>query len=127
MLFTELLNFHNCQQASTYPSREAWIAADTWSLIDQCNAALKQLAMSNVLQPLWKAIHKKIHHDQATWLQQTGNTIQTHLNNDEPHEAWQLVKSMVSTPDPDHTTNTGRHTSHGIRILHSLHGAPITR
>jgi len=36
-------------------------------------------------------------------------------------------QSLVLTPDTNHTTNTGRHASHGDRILCPLHSAPIAR
>jgi len=40
-IFTELLTHHNRIPPPAYPLRDAWIARDTWTLIDQRNAALR--------------------------------------------------------------------------------------
>jgi len=48
-LFNELLSLHNRPQPIGYPARDNWIAMDTWSLIDQCNSALKRLAQQDEL------------------------------------------------------------------------------
>ncbi len=90
--FEELLTHRIPILPVTYPSRDAWIANDTWVLIDKRNAALKRLATPNKLRPLRKAIRKKVRQDRATRLALTGNKIQTHLDADDPKEAWRLVK-----------------------------------
>ncbi len=90
--FEELLTYRVPIPLVTYPSRDAWIAKDTWALIDKCNAALKQAATPAELRPLCKAIQKKVCRDWAIRLALTGNKIQTHLDADDPKEAWQLVK-----------------------------------
>jgi len=91
-LFTQLMEHHTRTPPTTYPPRDAWIKNDTWALIDQRNAALKQLAPPAELKPLRKAIRKKIRRDRAIRLKETGETIQTHLDADDPKEAWRLVK-----------------------------------
>jgi len=98
----------------TYPSCDAWIATDTWALIDKQNAALKRVATPNKLRPLRKAIRKKVRWDQATRLALMGTEIQTHLDTDNPKEAWQLVKvwyrhqEHTPPPTPMDLTNIGR-------------------
>jgi len=102
--FEELLMHHVPIPPVAYPSQDAWIATDTWALIDKRNAALKQAATPNELRPLCKAIWKKVRRDQATRLALTGNEIQTHLDTDDPKEAWRLVKvwyqHQAHTPPP---------------------------
>ncbi len=91
-LFTQLMEFHTRQPPATYPPRDAWIANDTWALIDQRTAALKRGAPPSELRPLRKEIRKKIRRDRATRLQKTGEEIEAHLDADDPREAWRLVK-----------------------------------
>jgi len=91
-LFKELLSLCNRPRLTTYPPRDTWITTATWSLIDQQNAALKRLAPPEELCPLRKAIRKGVSRDRATRLQQTGETIQAHLDVDKTCEAWRLVK-----------------------------------
>ncbi len=86
--FEELLTHRIPIPPVTYPSRDAWIATDTWALIDKCNVAFKLAATPNKLRPLRKAIRKKVRQDWATRLALTGTKIQTHLDADDPKEAW---------------------------------------
>jgi len=86
------MDHHHRTPPTAYPPRDAWIAQDTWRLIDQRTAALKQAASQDELRPLRKAIQKKIRRDWATRLAITGTEIQTHLDTDDPKEAWRLVK-----------------------------------
>jgi len=102
--FEELLKHRVPIPPVTYPPRDAWIAHDTWALIDKRNAALKQAAAPAELRPLRKAIRKKVRRDRAIRLALTGNEIQTHLDADDPKEAWRLVKvwyrHQAHTPPP---------------------------
>jgi len=50
------------------------------------------VAPSTELRPLHKAIHKHIKQDRAIRLQTTGTEIETHLDAEDPREAWRLVK-----------------------------------
>jgi len=75
-----------------WPTRDAWIVDDTWALIDQRNAAKCQMATPEELRPLRKAIHHKVKQDCDACLQVTGTEIKTHLDVDNPKEAWRLVK-----------------------------------
>jgi len=91
-VFQQLMNHHDRPTLVGYPPRDAWIAQDTWRLIDQQTAALKWHAPQAELHALWKAIRKKIKRDQNCQLQVTGDKIQAHLNTNETTEAWWLVK-----------------------------------
>jgi len=75
-----------------YQPHHEWIAADTWALIDQQTVTLKCLANPDELQPLWKAICKKICHDCVAHLTKTDDEIQAHWDANSPKEAWWLVK-----------------------------------
>jgi len=91
-IFAQLLEFHERQIPPAYAPRDAWIANDTWTLIDRRTAALRRLATQDELRPLRKAIRKKIKRDRAARLHATGEEIQAHLDADNAREAWRLVK-----------------------------------
>jgi len=88
LLFQQLMQHHTHCPPTAYPPRDAWIAEDTWQLIDQHTTALKRLAMPAELNPLRKEIWKHIRQDRAARLQQTGKEIEAHLDADNPREAW---------------------------------------
>jgi len=92
LLFTQLLDHHRPTTPPLYPPRDAWIADDTWALIDQRNAALRRAAPAEELRRVRKAIRKKIRRDRAERLRATGTEIETHLDAEDPREAWRLVK-----------------------------------
>jgi len=92
LLFQQLMQHHHRHSPTAYPPRDAWIAADTWRLIDQRTAALKHLAVPAELNPLRKEIQKHICRDRAARLQQTGEEIEVHLDADDPREVWRLIK-----------------------------------
>jgi len=91
-MFHQLMTHRTRTMPQTRPARDAWIAQDTWALIDRRNAALRRMAPSEELRPLRKAIRRKIKRDRAARLQTTGREIETHLEADDPKEAWRLVK-----------------------------------
>jgi len=62
-IFQQLLTHHDRPIAVSYPPRDAWIAQDTWRLIDQRTAALKRHAAQVEVCVLRKAIRKKIKRD----------------------------------------------------------------
>jgi len=105
-VFQQLLTHHERQIPSSYPPRDAWIAQDTWQLIDRRTAALKRHAPQPELRALRKAIRKKIKRDRSRRLQVTGDEIQAHLDANETTEAWRLVKiwyrryAKASPPTP---------------------------
>jgi len=91
-LFAQLLTHCTRPAPMTYPVCNAWIAANTWALIDCRNAALRQHAPQPELCTIRKAIQKKVKWDHAIRLQRTGEEIQAHLDNNNAAEAWRLVK-----------------------------------
>jgi len=91
-IFTQLLTHHECLVAPTFPTCNAWIAMDTWRMIDQHTEALKWHATQEELRPLHKEIWQMICRDQDARLQKMGDKIQAHLDANETTDAWQLVK-----------------------------------
>jgi len=91
-VFTQLLTHHKRPTPATYPAWDAWIAVDTWALIDKRNAALRRCAPQPELRTIRKSIRKKIKRDRAIRLRNTGEEIEKHLSNDNAKEAWRLVK-----------------------------------
>jgi len=91
-LFNQLLSHHERPVVPTYPTRDVWIAPDTWALIDQRTSALKRHAPQEELQPLRKEIWRMIRRDRDARLQKTGDEIQAHLDANDTTEAWRLVK-----------------------------------
>ena len=114
LLFQQLMQHHTRHPPMAYPPRDAWIAEDTWRLIDQRTTALKRLATPAELNPLRKEIRKHIRRDRAARLQQTGEEIEAHLDADDPREAWRLVKvwyrqhARATPPTPADLTAIGR-------------------
>jgi len=92
MLFSQLLDHHSPPTPTIYLPQDAWIVNDTWALIDCRNAALHCVVPQEELRPLRKAIRKKIKRDRALCLKTTRTEIETHLDADDPREAWHLVK-----------------------------------
>jgi len=92
LIFTQLLAHHEHPVAPAYPTQEAWIATDMWTLIDQHTAALKHHALQEELCTLHKVIRKLIWCNCNAQLQKTGDKIQAHLDANETTKAWWLVK-----------------------------------
>ncbi len=129
-MFAQLLAHRTQPTPMTYPVRDAWIAADTWTLIDRRNATLRQHAPQLELRAIRKAIRKKVKRDRATRLQWTGEEIQAHLDDNNAAEAWRLVKvwyrhnEQVVPPTPANLTAIERE----YRALYTKQeppGAPI--
>jgi len=91
-VFTQLLTHHERLVAPTFPARDAWIAPDTWRMIDWRTAALKRHATQDELRPIRKEIRQMICRDRDMRLQKMGYKIQAHLDANETTDAWRLVK-----------------------------------
>jgi len=92
LLFMQLMDHQTQTLPPVDPSHNAWISPDNWALTNQCTTALKQLPLPVELQPLQKAICQKVCHDCAVCLKNIGDKMQTHLDANDPKEAWRLVK-----------------------------------